>query len=158
ARAGVLRIRSVTGLSQQWHVGSKRRDLPEVSEESISRLDADNRWPGAESQAALPRTAADDEGEVPNHPPRLRRGLERDRKVDGRSLERSIGLGTAATDRALRGVSLCGSHGCRRHALLRKYRPGGCSPSADDSRLRTERRGTASQERRADPSAYRAPT
>ena len=74
----------------------------------------------------------------PDHPPRLRRGLERDRQVE-RAAARHASCKAAGMRDAARYIVFTCADLLRRRALLRIDRPDRCLPPADDPRLGDER-------------------
>ena len=97
----------------------------------------------------------------PDHPPRLRRGLERDRQVDGRAARADRCRAPALKPNARYVVFHCAddleSLLRRQWALLREHRPRRRLPPPDHPRLCPQRRRPAGRERRAAAPAGGAP-
>ena len=117
------------------------------------RLAVDGAGRGA--GGLLARRAAGDAGAQPDHPARLRRGLERDRQVDRRAARGSCSGGCGCAPDA-RFIVLHCADDFRGTRLLREHRPRRRLPPADDPRLRHERRRPAGRPRRAAAAAGRA--
>ncbi len=92
-------------------------DVPGARRQRLRRLPAGGRRPRrAAGEPVARRTARAAEPDA-DHPPRLRRGLERDREVEGRAARRAARGGAAEAGSALRRVPLRRSDGRGRHRI-----------------------------------------
>ena len=107
----------------------------------------------------LARRAARAAGAHADHAPRLRRGLERHRQVEGRA---ALGAARRGAADSRRRATSCSTAPTRwrptaRDLYYESIDLDDALPSADDPRLRAERRAAAGRQRRAAAAARRAP-